>query len=633
MSNVDNKFENIQFNEDSFKLVNEEKKIYDQKFETKPTTFIKDAFKRFCKNKSSVAGAIILGILILLAVFVPMFSIHEVEEPRIPQRMLAPKLFEAGTGFWDGTVEKTHIIYDVDEKKPADFYAPAVSNLVVSEPEYLHSAHKYAKGGYLHLNNVSNPTATNPEAITYLYSYPTTMTAAGNYNVEIIFGDEEGLFEAYLGEYNVSLKYKLTDDPKAADQTVLLKDFSKDYSKQTFNLSEKLKEAGVTTAYNARLYIELKGAKDYNTYLLIEKCIFTSDDENEDLAVISINDANRSVLYNKDDQGNFPLGYWWSTAQKNVYKATIYYCSFTLDTYLNAFNKTEKDIAYSTMQDYIKQGWCTYDTKTGEFVKLSDKCPVDNVVGQKTNAIGKVTEITVEIYRYREYGYDRMPIFLFGTDTYGHDIFTKAFKGLRTSLILGVCTCAFCLLFGLCWGAISGYFGGNVDLAMERFCEILGGVPWIVVMTLCILHLGNNFLTFFLALCLTGWMGTAGRTRTQFYRFKGREYVLASRTLGASDMRLIFRHILPNALGTIVTGAVLMIPSVIFSESTLAYLNLGLQGVQSFGVMLSENQKYISTDPHLIVFPATILALIMISFNLFGNGLRDALNPSLKGSE
>jgi oligopeptide transport system permease protein len=168
---------------------------------------------------------------------------------------------------------------------------------------------------------------------------------------------------------------------------------------------------------------------------------------------------------------------------------------------------------------------------------------------------------------------------------------------------------------------------------MERFCEILGGVPWIVVMTLCILHLGNNFLTFFLALCLTGWMGTAGRTRTQFYRFKGREYVLASRTLGASDMRLIFRHILPNALGTIVTGAVLMIPSVIFSESTLAYLNLGLQGVQSFGVMLSENQKYISTDPHLIVFPATILALIMISFNLFGNGLRDALNPSLKGSE
>ena len=168
---------------------------------------------------------------------------------------------------------------------------------------------------------------------------------------------------------------------------------------------------------------------------------------------------------------------------------------------------------------------------------------------------------------------------------------------------------------------------------MERFCDILSGVPWIVVMTLCILHLGNNFMTFFLALCMTGWMGTAARTRTQFYRFKGREYVLASRTLGASDARLIAKHILPNSLGTIVTSSVLMVPSVIFSEANLAYLRLGLQGVDSFGVLLSENQAYIGIYPNLIVFPSVIMALIMISFNLFGNGLRDALNPSLKGSD
>ena len=189
------------------------------------------------------------------------------------------------------------------------------------------------------------------------------------------------------------------------------------------------------------------------------------------------------------------------------------------------------------------------------------------------------------------------------------------------------------MLFGICWGAISGYFGGNVDLAMERFCDILGGIPNIIVMTLCILHLGNNFFVFFLALCMTGWMGTAARTRTQFYRFKGREYVLAARTLGASDGRLIFRHILPNSLGTIVTSSVLMIPSVIYSEASLAYLKLGLQGLHSFGVMLSDNQIYISTHPALIVFPSVIMCLMMISFNLFGNGLRDALNPSLKGSE
>ena len=152
-------------------------------------------------------------------------------------------------------------------------------------------------------------------------------------------------------------------------------------------------------------------------------------------------------------------------------------------------------------------------------------------------------------------------------------------------------------------------------------------------MTLAILHLGNNFLTFFLALCLTGWMGTAHRTRTQFYRFKGREYVLASRTLGSSDARLIFRHILPNSLGTIITGAVLMIPSTIFSEATLAYLNLGLQGVQAFGVMMAANQQYLGIYPNLVIFPAVVMALMMISFNLFGNGLREAFNPSLKGSD
>ena len=128
-------------------------------------------------------------------------------------------------------------------------------------------------------------------------------------------------------------------------------------------------------------------------------------------------------------------------------------------------------------------------------------------------------------------------------------------------------------------------------------------------------------------------MGTAGRTRTQFYRFKGREYILAARTLGASDGRLIFKHILPNSLGTIVTSAVLMIPGVIFSEATIAYLGIGLKGLDSFGVILSDYQKFYSTYPNLIIFPAVIISLLMISFNLFGNGLRDALNPSLKGSE
>ena len=224
-----------------------------------------------------------------------------------------------------------------------------------------------------------------------------------------------------------------------------------------------------------------------------------------------------------------------------------------------------------------------------------------------------------------------MPRFLLGTDKSGRDMFIYVFEGLRTSLLLGIVTSAICFLFGLLWGSISGYFGGTVDLAMERFTDILSGVPWIVVMTLTIIHLGSTFFTFALALCLTGWIGTSHLTRTQFYRFRGREYVLASRTLGASHARLIAKHILPNAIGTIITSAVLMVPSIIFSEATISYLGLGFKNLASLGVILSDNQVELTNHPYLLIFPATIIALLMISFNLFGNGLRDAVNPSLKG--
>jgi len=202
---------------------------------------------------------------------------------------------------------------------------------------------------------------------------------------------------------------------------------------------------------------------------------------------------------------------------------------------------------------------------------------------------------------------------------------------LRTSLLLGVFAAAINIAIGLIWGSISGYFGGWTDIVMERFTEILGGVPWIVVMTLVILHLGSTFWTFLLALSLTGWIGVASETRSQFYRYKGREYVLASRTLGANDWRLIFKHILPNGVGPIITGAVLMIPSVIFDEATISYLGLGLQGLQSFGVALTNAETYIADYPYMIISGSVIMSILMISFNLFGNGLRDAANPSLKG--
>ena len=635
MSKV-NDFENVvdldnyHFTEDDFKLVQNNKKIFDTKFETKPTTYLKDALRRFKKNKSSVAGAFILGFLILCAIFVPIISTAEVSKDISTERFLAPKLFNAGTGWWDGTKKVENVVYDLDNQIPADYYAPAVSEVVVSDVQYIDTANKYAKGGYL--NFVNENIVSDYENDKYIKFLSTSQTIKftknDNFMINIEMGNTANVFGYQLGEYRIILS-------DAASEPVILKDWSKDYSNLNINVSEILKNNNLIN-YTGKVMFELKAGQNVQSYILIKKCVITSDNENlaERLALISINDATESVLYAKVGAEPAPVGYLQCNGQKNIYQAELYKCSFIYDTYEYVYGDKEMEVAVSALKDYIKNGWCKYDVKVGpsSFVKLDERCPINEVYAEQTNLIGELSSVKANVTRYKYYGYDTMPKFLFGTNENGHDIMKLSFKGLRTSLIIGVCTATFCLLFGLCWGAISGYFGGNVDLIMERFCDILAGVPNLVIMTLCILHFGSNFITFFLALCLTGWMGTAGRTRTQFYRFKGREYVLASRTLGASDGRLIFRHILPNALGTIVTGSVLMIPSVIFSEASLAYLNL-LTVKNSFGVILSNNQKYIETYPNLIVFPSVILALMMISFNLFGNGLRDALNPSLKGSD
>ena len=135
---------------------------------------------------------------------------------------------------------------------------------------------------------------------------------------------------------------------------------------------------------------------------------------------------------------------------------------------------------------------------------------------------------------------------------------------------------------------------------------------------------------------MTGWIGTAARVRTQFYRFKGQEYVIAARTLGARDRRIIWKHIFPNALGTIITASVLVIPATINTESTLSYLGivkLSTAGQTSLGNLLADAAGVWTNYPHLLLFPALSLSLLLICFNLFGNGLRDAFNPSLRGVE
>ncbi len=258
---------------------------------------------------------------------------------------------------------------------------------------------------------------------------------------------------------------------------------------------------------------------------------------------------------------------------------------------------------------------------------------------ENVDSAGLKLHIRVDYNNYYEYLNGEACFFLFGANSVGNDIFVRLASGARLSLILGVCVSAINLVIGLIWGSISGYYGGTVDLIMERITDILSAIPFVIVATLFQLHLAAKvgaIVSLLFAFVVTGWIGTASTTRMQFYRFKNQEYVLASRTLGAKDLRLIFVDILPNALGTLITSSVLMIPSVIFSESSLSYLNivnLSTSNITSVGTLLNDGSNFVSSYPHMIVFPAIFISLLMITFNLIGNGLRDAFNPTLRGGE
>ena len=248
-------------------------------------------------------------------------------------------------------------------------------------------------------------------------------------------------------------------------------------------------------------------------------------------------------------------------------------------------------------------------------------------------------KVRVLYSEYYQYINGKEASYLFGTNAYGQDILTCLAAGARLSFILAVFVSVINLTIGAIYGAIEGYYGGATDMIMERISDILSSVPFMVVVVLFKLHLAEKvgiLPSLLFAFVLTGWIGMASRVRMQFYRFKGQEYVLASRTLGAKDSRIMFKHIFPNALGTIITGSVLVIPGVIFTESSLSYLgiiNLETSSLTSVGTLLSQGQGYLSTHPHIILFPALFISLLEISFNLFGNGLRDAFNPSLRGVE
>ena len=243
-------------------------------------------------------------------------------------------------------------------------------------------------------------------------------------------------------------------------------------------------------------------------------------------------------------------------------------------------------------------------------------------------------------YNYTIYRTGHHPDHLFGVTSKCEDLMTAIGVGARFSLLFAIAVSAINLSVGAVYGSIQGYYGGYIDLFMDRISDILSGLPFTVCVVLFQYHMaGTKFGTigaFLLAFIVTGWIGMAALTRKQFYRFKSQEYILAARTLGAPDGRLIFKHIFPNAIGTIITSCALVIPSVIRNETSLTYL--GIVNVSqvlgaSVGDLLSTGQTYCQSSPYSLFFPALYFSLLLISFNLFGNGLRDAFNPSTRGVE
>lgn len=699
----------IELKETSFNFADKKENSFDQKLKTKPTTFLKDAFKRFCKNKSSVVGAIVLGTLLILSFVLPVAITNDTTTTHPEASYLEPKLFSAGTGFWDGTRKISSAVCSTTEvteesnsesnyKNTIGYYYPegysyrSVMNLSEPKESYVNYTGTNVRGGYLRITNnleyIEDEETGEVSSETYsrYSSYAISLNNGYSYNLNLKLypTDDE---DSYInGEYAIAIKYTKDGDTEED----YLTDFSivEEEVELNLDINDIVSEKGYSFSNydSASFEIIVKPNESQNASLFVSSLELTSsdatDDIKEELSEISFENGNEVLLrtatttelneslnqYETKDN----IGYWTSTnGQFQLYKGVALTCSFTLDTYENKLGVKdnfeiglENIAAYAGYSVNSNTGAVYKDTNSDVYKNRSinlildddqlyegneeaiidsfsvyneKKSPIISITGVsiKENAIvGTIVQFSCKIYYYRYLGLgDSMPLYLFGTDKSGKDLLKITFSGLRTSLLLGIFTFVVCFSFGLVLGSIEGYYGGWVDIIIQRLTEILSGIPWIVVMTLVILALGSNFWTFALALCMTGWIATSNRARTQFYRFKGREYILASRTLGASDVRLIFKHILPNSMGTIITSSVLMIPSVIFSEATISYLGLGLKNIDSLGVILSDNQPNLSTYPYSLILPAVVIALIMISFNLFGNGLRDAFNPTLKGEE
>ncbi len=235
---------------------------------------------------------------------------------------------------------------------------------------------------------------------------------------------------------------------------------------------------------------------------------------------------------------------------------------------------------------------------------------------------------------------------LMGTDSLGRDYASRVIYGTRISLLVGIVSAIIVVVIGIIYGAISGYFGGKVDLIMMRIVDIIYSLPDVLIVILLsvaikdiistsksmlIVRMGAGMVSIFIVFGLLYWVGMARQVRGQILSIKEQEYVLASRSIGASPARIIRKHMIPNCVSVIIITAAMQIPSAIFTESFLSFLGLGVSiPMPSLGSLASDARSGLVSYPYLLIFPALSIFLIVLSFNLLGNGLRDAFDPKLR---
>ena len=219
----------------------------------------------------------------------------------------------------------------------------------------------------------------------------------------------------------------------------------------------------------------------------------------------------------------------------------------------------------------------------------------------------------------------------FGTDGYGRDVFARIIHGSRLSLSLSIISMMIAVAIGSMIGAISGYFGGRVDDVLMRLMDMLLAIPPMLMSISIVAALGRSMANLMLALALAYMPVFARVIRSSILSVKDQEFVEAARACGTSDARIIMRHIVPNAVGPIIVQATLAMGSSILTISSLSFMGMGIQPPQpEWGTMLYEGRDLIRTSPYLVIFPGIAIALSVLSLNLLGDGLRDALDPRLK---